>query len=485
MIFQYFVIPISPIGCLLLAALGILLMDCLSNRGLHWLKWAIGVTGASISVVLSVHLWDMLPSLSIPDTQNLKWLSAFWKSYYLDTISIGFFLAIAYFTMITLILLRAYLDHGGEQGPICSLLLFAGTGAMLLVSARNLMIMFLALELFSLPTYVLVGFKRRCTDSLEAALKLFLFGSFASVLFIFGIALLYSQFATFDLSQIGNSLTHLKNVNVSTWAGFGLLFIAAGIKIGFVPFHMWIPDAYQGAPTYITGFLGSALKVAGFGLMLRVLWGPFSSLTSGWSTTLECIAVLSMFVGNISALVQNNLKRMFAYSSISHIGYILIGLTLPGAYGSTLGYLYYYLVVYGLMFLGLYCAIAVVEHKMKSSDIYQLSGMGFTHPVLSLCILLFVISAAGIPPTAVFMAKYFMFVEAVRAGKILLVLLALVSTLVGAYYHLRVVTYLYMKESKVASANSIQPTFAYISILLCTTSTLIFSVFPDILLGLF
>jgi NADH-quinone oxidoreductase subunit N len=242
---------------------------------------------------------------------------------------------------------------------------------------------------------------------------------------------------------------------------------------------MWLPDAYQGAPTPVTGFMGSAVKLAGFGLVAKLLWGAFLPVVHGWTGMIDTLALITMFVGNLAALAQDNLKRMFAYSSISHAGYLMLGISSVGAAGPNAHYLYYYLIVYGLMFLGLFAIISILEIQTKNSDIFQLSGMGFTHPVLSFCLALFSLSAAGIPPTAGFFAKYFIFLQAVRAGKTGVVTLAIISSLIGVYYYLRVLVYLYMKESKERITVPHTHKVAFACILLCAASMLYFAVWPE------
>jgi NADH-quinone oxidoreductase subunit N len=369
------------------------------------------------------------------------------------------------------------------RSEIFCLLLFIGCGMMLLVSADSLLMVFMALELLSLPTYVLVGIHRRDKASSEAALKYFLFGSFATVLLVFGITLLYGQFGTLLIPKIA---TMMRGQNLEgpvskamVYGGLALLMIAIAFKVGVAPFHMWVPDVYQGAPSPVTGFMGSAIKLAGFGLAIRILWGMFLPLADQWSGVLATLAVIAMFVGNVAALAQDNLKRIFAYSSIAHAGYLLLGISAVGTGAPSINSIGYYLVVYGLMFLGLFAIITLIERQTRSTDIYQLSGMGFTHPLLALCLALFALSGAGIPPTAGFFAKYFVFLDAVREGKTYFVVLGLISSLIGVYYYLRILVYLYMKESRERLAMEKVGPLAYLGILTCAFAMLFFAVSPN------
>jgi NADH-quinone oxidoreductase subunit N len=243
---------------------------------------------------------------------------------------------------------------------------------------------------------------------------------------------------------------------------------------------MWVPDVYQGAPSPITGFMGAAIKLAGFGFAIRLFWELFLPIAPAWKPILTWLAIITMFVGNIAALAQDNLKRLFAYSSISHAGYLLVGLTAAAgsAAAPSTGPLFYYLLVYGLMFLGLLACIQYLETATGSTEIFHLSGLGFTHPLIGLCIAVFALSGAGIPPTAGFFAKYFLFMEAVKAGNVMLVVLAVISSLIGVYYYLRVIVFLYMKESKDRVALGARPGLTYACILFCALSLFVFAFSP-------
>ena len=483
---NYFLIPLSPLlamaggGTLLIAA------ECLPGGSqMKALKYVLALFAAAASVGLALALWKSWPLAYTAGnlTDGAAWLVEFTRTYRLDMASLGFFAAIGTFTFLSLVFLNAQLHRSDVLTEILALTLFVAAGMMILVSANSLLLVFLGLELLSLPTYVLVGMRRRDRNSCEAALKYFLFGSFATVLLVFGIALLYAQFGTISIPKMTSQVAELAATPGADWkltvAGLCLILIAVGFKVGLVPFHMWVPDAYQGAPTAVTGFMGSAVKLAGFGLTIRLLWGVFIPIAHVWADTLCWLAVATMFIGNLAALAQDNLKRMFAYSSISHAGFLMLGVAALPSTGPNLNALYYYLVVYGMMFVGLFGCLALIERQSRNTDIFQLSGMGFTHPVLALCIAVFAVSGAGIPPTAGFFAKYFIFLDAVRAQRTLLVVLALIASLIGVYYYLRVVVYLYMKESKETLRLGLsQQRFVYACIIICALSLLYFAVSP-------
>jgi NADH-quinone oxidoreductase subunit N len=452
--FEYFLLPASPVLALLGSGSLLILIECLVGLRFKMLKYVVAILGTAISLGLALWLWRNFQGGATPLGYygNTSWITEFAMSYSLTPLSMGLYVGIAVLTILSLVFLNESFQDSEIRSEIFILITFISSGMMLLVSANSLLMVFLALELLSLPTYVLVGIQRRDRYSCEAALKYFLFGSFASVLLVFGIALLYAQFGTLRLTQIAEILRGygpgLPVSKALILSGLALITVATGFKIGIVPFHMWLPDVYQGAPTAITGFMGSAIKLAGFGLATRVMWEMFLPVADQWSGILGVLAVITMFVGNIAALTQDNLKRMFAYSSISHAGYLLLGIAAVSKSGPMAGPLYYYLMVYGIMFVGLFAIIALVERATGNAEIFSIAGMGFTHPVLGLCLAIFAISGAGIPPTAGFIGKYFIFLEAVRAGRTGLVVLAVLSSLIGAYYYLRVVVYLYMKDSK-------------------------------------
>jgi len=482
---EFFLYPSSPVLVLLLTATALIGLECLPLD--HWSrgKFCVAIGGAVASILLSVLLWKAwpIPYSSVGYSGAEAWLAEFYRSYFLDRQVLAFFLGIGLFTFLSLVFMNFHFQEHELRAEVFILVLFVASGMMLLVSANSLLMIFLALEFLSLPTYILVGIQKRDKASGEAALKYFLFGSFASVLLVFGIAFLYGRYGTLNIPDILNAIQTMSVDSPTpkrlTLAALGLLLVGVGFKIGLVPFHMWIPDTYQGAPSPVTGFMGSAVKLAGFGLVLRLFWGMFLPLIDQWGPIFDTLAIATMFVGNIAALVQDNLKRMFAYSSISHAGYLLLGVTSLSPENGSL--LYYYLLIYGLMYLGLFAIIAFIEYYTKNTEIYQISGMGFTHPFLGLYLALFAISGAGIPPTAGFLAKYFIFLEAVKAQKTFLVVLAVLSSLIGVYYYLRVVVYLYMKESKERIALPVSHRFAFFCIFLCALSQVYFAFSPSLL----
>ena len=328
-------------------------------------------------------------------------------------------------------------------------LLLASTLGMIIMSASNdLITIFLGLELMSLALYVLVGFQRNRLDSNEASMKYFLLGAFASGFLLYGIALLYGATGTTHLGRMAAFLAGSPLLdNPLLVAGSLLLLVGFAFKVAAVPFHMWTPDAYEGAPTTVTGYMSVGAKAAGFAALLRVVLLALADLQTDWRPILTWLAILTMTVGNVTALLQNNLKRMLAYSSIAHAGYVLVALVAGGQDGASAAL--FYLAVYSLMNLGAFGVLALMgrgaDERVLISD---LAGLGFRQPVLGLAMAIFMISLGGIPPTAGFMGKLYVFSVAVKANLIPLVVVGVINSVVSVFYYLRVTVAMYMQEPR-------------------------------------
>ncbi len=333
------------------------------------------------------------------------------------------------------------------QPEYYALLLSSVLGMIVMAASNDLITIFLGLELMSLSLYVLVGFRRNLLESNEAALKYFLLGAFASGFLLYGIALLYGATGSTNLKAIGDFLGDTPIAGNGLVIGGGLLVLTGFLfKVAAAPFHMWTPDAYQGAPTSVTGFMSAGAKAAGFAALLRIVLRALPTLQHDWQPLLAVIAMLTMTVGNVTALLQNNLKRMLAYSSIAHAGYVLVALVAGGfeGYGAAV----FYLALYSIMNLGAFAVLTMLgrdqDEPMLVSD---LAGMGFRRPFAGLALTLFMISLGGIPPTAGFMGKLMVFNAAVKAGLIQpLVIVGVINSVISVYYYLRVTVALYMRE---------------------------------------
>lgn len=482
-VIDLFLMPLSPVIAMATAGVSLILVECFPSFQMPRVKTLIAAIGA---VAALFFCWKLVSQESLAvDTSAIensaRWLFHFTKNYRLDRLSLAFYSAISVFTLFSIVFIAKQFERSDLKSEILSLVLFGACGMMLLVSANSLLMIFMGLELLSLPTYVLVGIQHRSKEGCEAALKYFLFGSFATVLIVLAVALLYAQFSTLSLPLLREAMGTPSAKTPLAYCGIALFCIAVAFKVGTVPFHMWLPDAYQGAPSSVTGFMGSAIKLAGFGLALRLFWDVFVPSAAIWSPVLIGLAVVSMFVGNLAALVQEDVKRMFAYSSISHAGYLMLGVAASTSSGSAMNAIYYYLVIYGLMFVGMMACVQIVERETGSTELHSLSGLGFQRPFLGLCMAIFTVSAAGIPPTAGFFAKYFVFFEAFRAGHYLAVVLALLSSLVGVYFYLRVLVFLYMKEGRERGTEKVKSIWVYSAIGLCALSMLVFAFSPQML----
>ncbi|MBY0469914.1 NADH-quinone oxidoreductase subunit N [bacterium] len=373
-----------------------------------------------------------------------------------------------------------YLDKEGLQHPEYNvLILLAALGMMLMTSSMDLIVLFISLEIMSLSVYVLVGFRRADRRSNEAAMKYFILGSAASAVLLYGTALLYGATGKTQIHDIYTFIqTHPQSMSPVFVLGAWLVILGFLFKVASVPFHMWMPDVYEGAPAPITGFMTTGLKAAAFAAFLRVFvsLGYGSVLSETIQTHLHHIlwvcAVLTMVVGNVVALTQTNLKRMLAYSSIAHTGYLLIGL-LAGP-KSDQGYspMIVYLVSYAVMNLGAFGVLTLISTRDDGGlNLNDVSGLSRRHPWLAFSMAVFLFSMAGVPPTAGFLAKYLLFYSAVQANELPIVIIGVLCSAVSVYYYLRVLVYMYMKEpqgSPMKSGFSVWPSFVVAAMVFLT-----------------
>jgi len=357
---------------------------------------------------------------------------------------------------------RQYLaDRGLLRGEFVTLLLFALLGMMVMISAASFVTIFLGLELMSLCLYALVALDRDSPLATEAAMKYFVLGALSSGLLLYGMSMIYGATGTLNIYEVAGHAARLaRTPSDHTFLVFGLVFVVAGLafKVGVVPFHMWIPDVYHGAPTAVTLIVGSAPKLAAFAMAMRLLVNGLVDLAQDWQQMLALLALLSMALGNITAIAQSNLKRMLAYSTIAHMGFMLLGLLSGVVEGNRLNAndawstALFYIIVYVLMSLGafgvlLYCSRAGFECE----NLDDVKGLNRTHPWVAFLMLLLMFSLAGIPPMAGFYAKLAVLSAAVNAGYIWLAVAAVIFSLIGAFYYLRVVKLMYFDDPKDAT----------------------------------
>jgi NADH-quinone oxidoreductase subunit N len=316
---------------------------------------------------------------------------------------------------------------------------------MIMASGAELITVFLGLELMSVALYVLAGYTRTRMISNEAALKYFLLGSFATGFLLYGIALIYGSTGTTEITAISKFIAKAGLQSPTIIMGMALLVIGFGFKAALVPFHMWTPDVYEGAPAPITAFMSAGPKAAAFAAFVRIFMEALPTLQGEWTGVIWIMAVLTMSVGNIIALVQDNIKRMLAYSSIAHAGYVLVAFLSAGQLG--ISSILYYMLAYTFMNIGAFAVITVLAGKGEERvSIEDYRGFGFKHPFAAIAMTLFLFSLAGIPPTGGFMGKFYIFSAAVKEGYIGLAIIGVLNSVVSVYYYLRVTVAMYMQD---------------------------------------
>jgi NADH-quinone oxidoreductase subunit N len=341
---------------------------------------------------------------------------------------------------------------GLERGEYYTLILFSVTGMMLMAQAADLIIVFLALELLSIPLYVLAAFARPKLESEEAGMKYFLLGAFSTGFVVYGIALIFGATASTSLSGIVEKAASFSSPNLLLTIGAALLLIGFGFKVAAVPFHMWTPDVYQGAPTAVTAFMSSGAKIAGFAALLRVFATAFPSISVDMTDVLWALAALTMILGNVIAIAQTDIKRLLAYSSIAHAGYILMAFVPygnPEVRNVSIAAGLFYLVSYAVTNFGAWgVVIALEKSEGKGLQIADYAGLSKKHPALALAMTVFMLSLIGLPPTIGLVGKFYLFRAVIDGGFYGLAIIGVLTSLISAYYYLRVVVTMYMKDGE-------------------------------------
>jgi NADH-quinone oxidoreductase subunit N len=372
-----------------------------------------------------------------------------------------------------------------QHGEYYILLLFSISGMMLMAQAADLIVVFLALELLSIPLYVLSGFASPRRESQESAMKYFLLGAFASGFLVYGIALVYGATGSSGLREIVTALAQAGSATPMLMMGVTMILVGLGFKVAAVPFHMWIPDVYHGAPSPIVGFMSVGAKAGGFAALLRVFIAAFPSLAGAWGPLAMWLAAITMTWGNVAAIAQRNIKRMLAYSSIAHAGYILMALPAaadPAVAGDAVGAALFYLLAYALTNLGAWGVVVALERREgQGLAIEDYAGLAERRPGLALAMVVFMLSLTGLPPTAGFIGKFYLFRAVLQADLVWLAIVGVVTSLVSAYYYLRVVIVMYMQpgEPEVRSEAWLNG-----SVAITALATLIFGLLPAPLFAL-
>ncbi|MCX5801548.1 MAG: NADH-quinone oxidoreductase subunit N [Candidatus Eisenbacteria bacterium] len=448
------------------SAIVVLLADMLLPVRRKWILVYVSLLGVVVAAISIALLWG-------------RKIDGFGGAISLDRFSSFFWLLFLLGTALVLLISSSYARRENiQRGEYYSLMLFATSGAMLMASAGDLVVLFLGLEIFSLCLCVLSGFFRERSISVEAAVKYFVLGAFASGFFLYGIALCYGATGSTLYTNLQFMLSSGSRLpSPLVLAACAMLLVGLLFKVGSVPFHMWIPDVYEGAPTSITGYMSVISKAAALAAFIRIFAVSVPVIQLDLSRILWVAAVCTMTLGNVVAVVQTNIKRMLAYSSIAHAGYVLVALTA----GTEAGYsgVLFYVLAYTFMTIGAFGVVTLLTRaEVEAVEISSFSGIAKRHPFLSVAMAVFMISLAGIPPTAGFFGKFYVFSAAVGAGYASLAVIGVLNSLVSVYIYMRVVFLMYKKEeSEGIEVSSSRATIVALTI--CVLGTIVIGIFPS------
>ncbi len=467
-------LSLSPVLCLSIVTLTVLTIVSLVKKNKESSFW-ISVIGLMLSLYFSAI------------TLNNK-TEVLYQMITVGGFSNYFAMLFIISALLTVVLSRHNLEKNQKElGEFYILILFATLGMMFIASAADLTMIFLGIELMSICLYILAGYFRTKVKSNEAALKYFLLGAFATGFLLYGIALVYGSSGTTNIASIVEKLPALASSKIF-WAGIGLLLVGLGFKVAAVPFHMWVPDVYEGAPTTISGFMSTGAKAAAFSALILMFARPFMH-GENLQLAFSVIAAASMILGNVVAISQSNIKRMLAYSSIAHAGYMLIGIAAANELGKT--GIIFYLTVYTFMNIGAFGILSYFEQadeKYLTFDDY--AGLANRKPYLAALMAVFMFSLTGIPPFAGFLGKYYVFVAAINANLTWLAILGVLSSVIGVYYYLRLVIVMYFTNPSIVEANngsagsSLSTKLSLAVLTIAALAVIVLGVFPSSILSL-
>jgi NADH-quinone oxidoreductase subunit N len=459
-------IPLLPATQVLLTALVVMLLDFFVKEGEKGLLAWISLLGLALGVGETMLLWGSREG-AFGDTVLLDNFALFFTQLFLGAAALTILSAIHYIREVHI-----------REGEFYALVLFATVGMILMASANDLIVFFLGLETMSMAVYVLTGMWRASGPASEAAMKYFLMGAFATGFLLYGIALIYGATGSTNLSRISAYLVAAPpDWPLYLVAGGMLLLVGFAFKVAAVPFHFWVPDVYEGAPTPVTGFMSVAVKAAAFGAWTRILLHRLSAFDSDWALPLWVIAIATMTVGNLLALSQTSVKRMLAYSSIAHAGYVLIALVAGEEWGGAP--LLFYLAAYTLMTVGAFSVLTAMTDNGNPRESYSdFAGLGFKRPFLAMAMSLFMLSLAGFPPLAGFAGKFYIFRSAVLSGHTNLAIIGVLNSLLSVAYYLRVIVAMYMQEGGTESKAFGQAPYLYVAIAMTVAGTLYLGILP-------
>jgi NADH-quinone oxidoreductase subunit N len=424
---------IVPILCVAAAGIAAMLAEAFREPGERMPISGLGLVGLAGAGISTVLLWGR-------HATGFGVVSA-------DTFGLFFVMILVIIGVMTMLLSPALVDRDAlPGGEYYALTLFGLSGMMLMAMATDLLVIFLALEVMSLAVYVLTAIRRDSEASVEGAFKYFILGGFSSAFFLYGIAFVYGLAHSTRLDRVGFAIAGDASSHPAlALVALGLLLVGFGFKVSAVPFHMWTPDAYEGAPAIVSGFMSTGVKAAAFAAFVRVMVTAFEPLRVSWYPVIWVLAAVTMILGTVVGVAQNNLKRMLAYSSIAHAGYILVGVAASNDVGRSA--ILFYLLAYAITNLGAFAVIGLLATDGRANDdLASMAGLSNRHPALAAVFAVLLLSLGGIPPTAGFVAKWYIFSSAVRAGNYGLAIIGVLTSVVSIFFYLRVIVMMYMAE---------------------------------------
>jgi NADH-quinone oxidoreductase subunit N len=456
---------VIPVMCVALAGLACLLAEAFREKGERMPIGGLGLIGLGGAAVSSLLLWGR-------HTTSFGVVAA-------DSLGLFVYLILIAVGVLTIVHSWPLLERDGlPAGEYYALLLFALAGMMLMASATDLLVMFVSLEVLSLAVYVLTGIRRNALASTEGAFKYFLLGGFSSAFFLYGVAFAFGLSGTTRLDAVGRAAAQGAAEGNPLWlVAMGLMLVGFGFKVAAVPFHMWTPDAYEGAPSIVTGFMSTAVKAAAFAAFIRVFVGALAPLQGYWVPVVWGLALCTMILGSIVGVLQENVKRMLAYSSIAHGGYLLVALTTADEVGVSA--ILFYLVVYAVTNLAAFALVAHLGSEQEPREsVRDFAGLWYSRPVPAVLLAIFLLSLGGFPPMAGFVAKWYVFSAAVRAGEFTLAIVGVLTSVVSVFFYMRLVVQMFMTEKAEAPAPAPLPAAAVTALVLSAAALFVLGLLP-------
>ena len=462
-------IALAPVLVLSVFAMGVLVLDLWSGKNKTLLMF-VSLVGLLMTAI-SAFAKQPLPAF------------AFTNSYIVDHLSIFFTCIFTLSSALAILLSAEYNERNGmKAGEYYALILLCTVGMIVLASSTDMIMIFLGIEIVSICLYVLAGFRRDDPVSNEAALKYFLLGAFATGFLLYGMTLIYGSTGSTNIFKIAEFIKTNDSSSPLMLMGIVLLVIGFGFKVAAVPFHMWAPDVYHGSPTPVTAFMAVGPKAAAFAAFFRVFKEGIPNMAANWEILLCIVAVLSMFVGNLGAIMQTNIKRMLAFSSISHAGYLIIAVIAKSSLAGS--GLLFYMLTYAFTTFGAFGIVILLGRKGEENlELKNYSGLAYKHPLLALSMTVFLLSLGGLPPFAGFVAKFYIFSAAIEKGFVTLVIIAVLNSAISFYYYLKVVVFMYMKEPAGEFQISLTPMTLFV-VIIGIIGTIELGIYPDPIIAL-